>query len=215
MTIKVVGAGLGRTGTHSLKIALEQLLGGPCYHMFEVMQHPDHIAEWQLAADGGTPDWQRLFADYVAVVDWPAAAFWRELAAEYPEAKVLLSTRPTDEWWKSADNTIWEISRRGAPPDAPPPVQAQLRMIHTLLPARFTPGWSEEASSKAAYERNNAAVRAEVPADRLIEWHPGDGWGPLCEGLGLSVPAEPFPHVNTTAEFQAMLAGMGAGTDPT
>ena len=213
MTVKVVGAGLGRTGTHSLKIALEQLLGGPCYHMFEVMAHPDDIADWQLAAEGGTPDWQRLFANYVALVDWPAAAFWRELADEYPDAKVLLSTRPADAWWKSANDTIWEISRRGAPPGAPPFVEAQMRMITTLLSARFTPDWAQEGPSKAAYERHNAEVRGAIPADRLIDWQPGDGWGPICAGLGLPEPAEPFPHVNTTEEFKAMLDAM-AGDIP-
>ena len=107
MTLKIVGAGLGRTGTHSLKVALETLLGGPCYHMFEVMQHPEDIAQWQLAAEGGAPDWKQLFEGYDAAVDWPAASFWRELAGVFPDAKILLSTRPTDEWWKSADATIF------------------------------------------------------------------------------------------------------------
>ena len=107
MTIKVVGAGVGRTGTHSLKVALEQLLGGPCYHMFEVMGHPDHIALWQAAADDEDPQWDRIFDGYAATVDWPAASFWREIADHYPDAKVLLSTRPTDAWWASANQTIW------------------------------------------------------------------------------------------------------------
>ena len=152
MTLRVVGAGVGRTGTHSLKLALEQLLGGPCYHMFEVMQHPEDIAQWQLAAEGGAPDWKQLFEGYDAAVDWPAASFWRELAGVFPDAKILLSTRPTDEWWKSADRTIWAVSRLTPPPDAV--IEAQMRMIRTLLPNRFTPQWSEEAPSKAAYERD-------------------------------------------------------------
>lgn len=203
MTLRIVGAGVGRTGTHSLKLALEQLLGGPCYHMFEVLAHPDDIAQWQTVADGGTVDWHALFTGYRAAVDWPAASCWREISAAFPDAKVLLSTRPTEEWWRSADRTIWEISRREPPPD--PVMQAQVRMVKTLLTTRFTPRWSEEGPSKAAYERHNAEVRAEVPAGRLIEWTPGDGWGPLCEGLGLPVPDEPFPHVNTTDEFRTML----------
>src|SRR5205823_714771 len=114
MTLRLVGAGLGRTGTHSLKLALEQLLGAPCYHMFEVLQHPDHIPVWQQAVDGagsGT-DWDAVFSGYRSAVDWPVAAFWRELADAYPDAVVLLSVRPADEWWRSADKTIWEISRR-------------------------------------------------------------------------------------------------------
>ena len=203
MSLKIVGAGLGRTGTHSLKIALEQLLGGPCYHMFEVLAHPDDIAQWQLAADGGTPDWRELFANYEAAVDWPASAYWRELSEVYPDAMVLLSSRPADEWWRSADNTIWAVSRREPPPD--PVFQAQMKMVKKILQTRFTPDWSEEGPSKAAYERHNAEVRATVPAERLIDWHPGDGWGPICRGLGIPEPSEPFPHVNTTDEFRAML----------
>ena len=212
MTIKVVGAGVGRTGTHSLKVALEQLLGGPCYHMFEVMQHPDHIAEWQLAADGGTPDWDKLFDGYTAIVDWPAASFWREIADNYPEAKVLLSSRPTDDWWQSANNTIWEVVRTPEPPV--PMLQAQLRMVKTILANRFTPDWSDERAARSAYERHNSKVRAAVPADRLIDWHIGDGWEPICEGLGLPVPAEPFPHLNTTDEFRAMVSTMASGAPP-
>jgi hypothetical protein len=204
VTLKVVGAGVGRTGSHSLKLALEQLLGGPCYHMFEVLAHPEHIAHWQLAADGGTPDWHQLFAGYRAAVDWPMASFWREIADAFPDAIVLLSVRPTDEWWRSADRTIWDISRRPLPPD--PTMQAQMRMVRTLLAARFTPDWSEEGPSKEAYERHNAEVRASVPPERLVVWEPGDGWDPICDALGLPLPDAPFPHVNTTDEFRAMLS---------
>ena len=82
MTLRVVGAGLGRTGTHSLKLALEQLLGGPCYHMVEVLGRPDQAAVWSRAARGEEPDWTTFLAGYEATVDWPAASFWRELVVE-------------------------------------------------------------------------------------------------------------------------------------
>jgi hypothetical protein len=203
MSLKLVGAGLGRTGTHSLKLALEQVLGAPCYHMFEVLQHPDDIAHWQLAADGGEPDWEQLFSQYVATVDWQGASFWREISAVFPDAIVLLSVRPADEWWNSANRTIFEISRRPTPPD--PVMQAQMRMVKTILADRFTPEWTSEGPAKDAYERHNAAVRALVPADRLVEWQPGDGWEPICDALGVPVPDAPFPHVNTSEEFRAML----------
>lgn len=201
--LRVVGAGLGRTGTHSLKLALEQLLGGPCYHMFEVFQHPDDIAQWQRAVDGDMPDWHQLFADYRAAVDWPVAAFWPEIADAFPDAIVLLSSRPTDGWWRSADATIWQVSRRPAPPDQM--ALAHLSMVKQMLEQRFTPDWSDEGPSKAAYERHNEHVRSTVPPERLVEWRPGDGWAPLCTALGLAIPDQPFPHVNTTEEFKAML----------
>jgi sulfotransferase family protein len=201
--IKVVGAGLGRTGTLSLQSALQQLLGAPCYHMLEVVAHPDHVPIWHAAIRGDAlPDWDELLRGYSATVDWPACTFWRELADAYPDAPVLLSTRPADDWWKSANATIFE-GTRGDPPDDPI-FGPQGRMIRDMFALTFTPDWSEEGPAKAAYDAHNAEVRATIPKDRLTEWHPGDGWGPLCDMLDVAVPDEPFPHVNTTEEFRAM-----------
>jgi hypothetical protein len=206
MTLQVVGAGLGRTGTHSLKIALEQLLGGPCYHMLEVFGRPDDIPVWQDAIDGKQPDWNQFFSEYRAVVDWPAGAFWREISAVNPDAVVLLSSRDADGWWKSANNTIFRIVER---PQDDPAFAAQMAMATSMLTKTFTPNWQDETEAKRAFEAHNADVRASVPADRLIDFRPGDGWAPICEKLGLPVPSEPFPHVNTTDEFRAMV-----GMDP-
>jgi hypothetical protein len=200
--LKVVGAGLGRTGTHSLKLALERLLGAPCYHMLEVFGHPEHIPVWHAAVNGEAVDWSDLFTAYGAAVDWPTAAFWRELMAAYPDAVVLLSTRDADGWWRSADDTIFQVIARDLPDD--PVGNAQMRMIRDLLSKRFTPDLRDPAAAKAAYERHNADVRAAVPGNRLVEWHPGDGWAPLCAALGVPEPDDEFPHVNTTAEFRAM-----------
>jgi len=198
VTLRVVGAGLGRTGT----IALEQLLGGPCYHMLEVMQHPEFIAHWQDAADGKPVDWNALMGGYSATVDWPAAAFWPELTAAFPDAIVLLSTRSSAEsWWKSANDTIFSALRKSAPIDST--VSAERKMIGTFLERRFTPDWSDAAAAKLAYERHNEAVRANAPGDRLVEWQPGDGWEPICTALALPVPDLAFPHVNSTDEFRA------------
>jgi len=207
MTLRIVGAGLGRTGTTSLKAALEQLLGGPCYHMLEVFGDDDAVATWSRAVDGDLPDWHAFFADYRATVDWPAAAFWREISDAYPDALVLLSTRDADGWWKSANDTIFQVSRREVEPDSP--FAAQQQMILNLFHSRFTLNWDDADAAKAAFLRHNAAVRAEVPADRLVEWQPGDGWGPLCAALDLPVPDAPYPHVNTTDEFRLM-AGLDA-----
>ena len=204
MRLEVVGAGLGRTGTHSLKIALEQLLGAPCYHMLEVFGRPDDIPVWHRAVNGEMPDWNALFSDYRAAVDWPACAFWREISAANPDAVVLLSSRDTDGWWTSANNTIFQLVHRDLPPgeDA---VRAQMDMAIDMFAKCFTPNWQDESEAKRAFEAHNADVRASVPADRLIDYRPGDGWEPICEKLGLPVPSEPFPHVNTTDDFRAML----------
>lgn len=203
MALQVVGAGLGRTGTHSLQIALAQLLGGPCYHMVEVFGRPGDIPVWHAAINGEMPVWNDFLADYRATVDWPACAFWRELLAENPDAIVLLSSRDTDGWWKSANNTIFQVADRPPPPDSG--MQAQMDMAQDMLRKRFTPNWQDEAEAKQAFERHNAHVRASAPAGRLVDWHPGDGWEPICRALDLPVPSEPFPHVNTTDEFRAMI----------
>jgi hypothetical protein len=202
MTVRVVGAGLGRTGTHSLKIALEQLLGGTCYHMIEVFGRPDDIQVWQDAVDGKPVDWHALMRDFSACVDWPVCGFWREVADAYPDAIVLLSSRSSPEaWWKSANETIFAIARRGAPPD--PTLARQMNMIMGLF-ERFTPEWEDPAAARAAYVRHNDAVRATVPPERLVDWQPGDGWEPICTALGVPVPETPFPHANTTDDFRAM-----------
>jgi hypothetical protein len=195
MSLRVVGAGLGRTGTMSLKLALERLLGGPCYHMLEVFSHPEHIAAWHAAARGQMPDWHTLFHGYHAAVDWPAASFWPELAAAFPDAVVLLSVRDAESWWQSAHDTIFPTSQR---------TEGEWRaMLDALFAARFTTALDDRAQCIAAFERHNAAVRKAVPRSRLVEWRAADGWAPLCAALGVPVPSEPFPRVNTTEEFLA------------
>ncbi len=201
MTLRVVGAGLGRTGTNSLKVALEQLLDAPCYHMTEVFGRPDDVTLWQAAVDGEPVDWNALMDGYSACVDWPGAAFWPELAAESPDAIVLLSTRSSAQaWWKSANATIFAVGRR----PAPEPMQAQMEMIEGLFRERFSAEWSDEQPAQRAYELHNQTVRANVPPERLVEWQPGDGWEPLCRALGVAVPDAPFPHTNSTGDFRAM-----------
>jgi hypothetical protein len=202
--LRVVGAGLGRTGTHSLKVAFEQLFGGPCYHMLEVFGRPDQRAGWRSATRGEVIDWPEFLRGYVATVDWPAVGFWKEITAAAPDAMVVLSTRrDAQSWWKSAGDTIFAVCARGAPPDDPEGAD-ELAMIIELLDRRFTPEWRDPEAAMAAYDAHNADVRASVPVDRLVEWQAGDGWEPLCTALGLPVPAEPFPHLNSTSDFRAM-----------
>jgi hypothetical protein len=175
--------------------------------MVEVFGRPDDIPVWHRAVNGDQPDWNAFLADYVATVDWPACAFWREMSAANPDAVVLLSSRDTEGWWKSASNTIFTVTER--PDSGEPQFEAQKAMALDMFRNTFTPKWLDEAEAKRAYEAHNADVRASVPTERLVDWHPGDGWAPICDKLGLPVPNEHFPHVNTTDEFRAML-----GMDP-
>jgi hypothetical protein len=200
MALQVVGAGVGRTGTHSLKIALEQLCGGTCHHMIEMFDKPDQIAGWTAAIDGEPTDWDALLADFSAIVDFPGGLYWRELAAANPDAPILLSTRPSEDWYRSASNTIF-LALDGGPPE----LQAWMEAVKRSLHDRFSDDFENEDAMIAAYDAHNAAVRAEVPAERLIDWTPSDGWGPICAALGKPVPAEPFPVTNTTKEFREMV----------
>ena len=200
MSLRVIGAGLGRTGTMSLKGALERLLGAPCYHMIEVFPRPAHFGLWTAAARGEPVDWKALFDGFTSAVDWPASAFWKEMAQAFPDAIILLSTRDSAEaWWKSASQTIFGV----AAADRSNPVA---KMVDAIFAARFTKDIHDHDAAIAAYERHNADVRATAPRDRLVEWTPKDGWGPLCKALGVAVPDEPFPHVNTTDEFKTRIA---------
>ncbi len=203
MTLRVVGSGLGRTGTTSLKAALEILLGGPSYHMVECFTHPDHPAQWHAAILGESVDWDRLLDGYRAAVDWPAAACWKELAEHFPDALVLHSERPAAEWFRSADATIFEGFKQPTPAgddrDGP-----WADMALAMLTERFTPDFLDRDAAMAAFNAWNADVRETAPPERLLVWCPGDGWGPICDALGLDVPDQPFPHANTTAEFREM-----------
>jgi hypothetical protein len=204
VALRVVGVGFGRTGTHSLKLALEQLLGAPCHHMVEIFEHPEQIPLWTAAAEGH-PDWDRVFEGYAATVDWPGAGFWRQLGDHFPDAVVLLSKRQNaDTWWTSASRTIFTMFDRvdtGQP--APPEIAPWLDTVRDIL-ARNGVDPADESASKKAYEAHLVAVRAEVPPQRLVEWTTGDGWGPLCAALGVPEPDALFPHVNTTEEFRAL-----------
>ena len=189
----MIGPGLGRTGTISLKLALERLLGGPCHHMAEVMADPErHMALWAPVLRREKVDWEDVFAGYVAQMDFPGAAFWPELREVFPDALVVLSTRPAAEWYRSAAATILQLD-----PDSSP--------FTDIWRERFGFGsrYDDAEAMIAAYERHNASVRSAVPPDRFLEWAVGDGWEPLCARLGLPVPDEAFPWANTTEEFRA------------
>jgi len=199
MTLRIIGAGLPRTGTASLTVALEQLLGGRVHHMSTIPGHPfDLGVGWNQALAGETPDWEQVLAGYVAAVDWPASLFWRELSAAYPAALVLLSVRDSAAtWWQSADATILPVARLALTPD-----WNEGRGLTDLL-ERFVGGkeWDDPTKLQAAYARHNAAVRQTIPPHRLLEWRAAEGWGPICQALGVPAPAAPFPWTNRREDW--------------
>ena len=210
MTLAVLGVGMGRTGTLSLKRALETLGIAPCYHMVEVGRHPEHARAWAAAGRGEPTDWQALLGAYAAAVDWPAAAFWRELTACNPKARVILTVRDGAAWYASFRDTI--VASTG---DLAPPQDSPLRMIYDLtreliLTGVFGGRAADEAYARAVYDAHNRAVTEYVAPERLLVFDLASGWEPLCAFLGRPVPPEPFPRVNTRAKFLREYFGAAA-----
>lgn len=192
--LKLIGAGFGRTGTDSMRTALEILGFGPCHHMRALIEDPAHSADWRRCVEADDMDWDLLLGGYRACVDWPSARYWPALTARFPEAKVLLTWRTPDSWYASMENTII------------PSVAGMLERGETspgsltLLQALDGRPWEKE-SFIAAYEENVAKVKATIPAERLLIYTLGDGWAPLCAFLGVPVPDQPFPRTNDAEAF--------------
>lgn len=203
--LNVIGAGFGRTGTMSLKIAVEQLGLGPCYHMTEMVKNPSHPGLWSAAARGEPVDWSRLFARYRATVDWPGCHFYRELMAEFPAAKVILTIRDPDAWYDSVANTLYSLktatdsrqAARGAGANGPKPLYENRIWTET-----FSGRFEDRRHAIEVFQRHNAEVRRTVPPDRLLVYQVSQGWQPLCDFLGVGQPELPFPRVNDTGAFR-------------
>lgn len=204
MTLSVISAGFGRTGTLSLKLALEELGFGPCHHMKEVLEYGAAQVPLWNAAVAGKPDFETIYKGYKAAVDWPTAAFWRELAAAYPQAKFILSTRSAESWYDSISQTI--LSTLTAPDNWPPPAVEWFNMVLKVLHRSLGPTFDKE-SVIAAFHAHEAAVKAEIPASRLLVHSARDGWKPLCAFLGAPVPATPYPRTNSKEEFFQLMKG--------
>lgn len=201
MALSVVGAGWGRTGTASLKLALEQLGLGPCHHMQEVRRTPGQLEHWEAAAAGRPMDWNAVFAGYRSAVDWPSAAFWRELADHYPDAKVLLSVRPAERWWASFAGTIKTLLDDPAEPEDPTIARLRAMSRQVIADRSLRGAYDSREAAIAAFDRHVAAVREAIPAGRLLVFDVAEGWETLCRFLGVPVPDAPFPRTNSTDEF--------------
>jgi hypothetical protein len=201
MALEIIGPGFGRTGTSSLKTALEHLGFGPCHHMFEVRDNPDQLPDWEAAARGEPVDWDRVFRGYRAQTDWPGARYWRELARHYPDARVVLTVRDPDDWFDSVQATIAPfIAARGTHPS--PHVDAIAEMGYRMIAVQvFADRLSDREHATRVFREHVAAVQAEIPARRLLTFDLREGWGPLCCFLGAEVPDMPFPHTNSSKAF--------------
>lgn len=208
MAVSVIGSGFGRTGTMSLKIALEQLGLGPCHHMEEVFEHPEQVSHWQAVAAGDTVDWNTVFAGYNSQVDWPGAHVWRELAATFPDAKVVHSVRPEESWWNSFSKTIGKFLATYQELQLPPHVSAMADAMTEIIARQTFDGQiSDRTAALAAYRKRTEQVQAAIPSERLLVFDVAEGWQPLCRFLDVDVPSGPFPHRNKTEEFWELVSG--------
>ncbi len=201
MALDVIGAGFGRTGTLSLKLALEQLGYTKCYHMLEVAEHPEHVSMWRDTARGVMPDWDLLFDGYRAAVDWPSCNTWDRQLEHYPNAKVILSRRDATQWYTSVMNTIYPSSVQW---------REELGETHPRAALAFEVIWDGVFDGRmddadhviGVYEAHNQRVIDAVPDHKLLVFEPSDGWEPLCRFLDVPVPQTPYPRTNTTRQFQ-------------
>lgn len=199
MAMHVIGAGLGRTGTYSLKLALNHLGLGPCHHMEAVIQNmPTQVPLWSAALTG-TGDWSAIFDGYSSTVDWPTASFYRELGTAYPSARFVLTYRDPETWADSFGATIYKAMAQRR--EFPLPLQPWLEMAYGVIAkAGFPDGLSRDALIEN-FIAHNEAVKAAIPESRLLVWQVKEGWAPLCAFLGKSVPDEAFPRTNNREEF--------------
>lgn len=205
MALQVIGAGVGRTGTHSLKVAINRLGLGPCHHMEAVLQNlSDQVPLWSAALDGRA-DWQAIYNGCQSAVDWPTAGFFRELLETYPSAKFVLTVRDAEKWADSFEATIYKLM--GGKDEVPPEMRAWMEMALGVTAKTGFAGGLDRDGLIAAFEAHNESVKATIPASQLLVFEVKDGWGPLCEFLGAPVPAEEFPRTNDRTEFWDLVDG--------
>jgi hypothetical protein len=205
MALKVIGSGLGRTGTKSMQTALNMLGFGPCHHMSEMFPHPEFFPKW-IAAAKGAKNWDELFEGYQSMVDWPGVTYWRELVAYYPLAKVVHTVRDPEQWFESTQATIFSPSNLERVLQPGPMTEFFEGLFADLMPHMNDRAWMLDF-----YQRHDAEVRATVPKDRLLIYPVGSGWKPLCDFLGVEVPEEPFPSENSRTDFVGRLAAVVEG----
>ncbi|KAJ3076414.1 hypothetical protein HDU98_003277 [Podochytrium sp. JEL0797] len=198
--LQIIGAGFGRTGTMSFKTALD-ILGFRCYHMAEVFKNKDG-PKWE-AVMAGKPDWDSIFEGYSATCDWPTTAYYKELMVKYPNAKIILTKRDPEKWFKSFSDTIVRSM------NLTPPMWVKLLMpkrpahFRCVSEGTFENRVNDKEFCIRVYNEHVAEVRRVVPKSQLLEFSVSEGWAPLCAFLGVPVPKEAFPNVNDTKQFQS------------
>lgn len=209
MSLDVIGSGFGRTGTMSLRVALDRLGLGPCHHMFDLFEKPGQLEHWQAAIAGEPVDWKVVFSDYRSQVDWPGAHFWQTFVKAFPKAKVLHTVRPADRWWESFSTTLGKSMSRDQS-NRPPRLREISRVATKVVTSDIGGDLTDRAAAIRAFSQRTEEVKETVPADRLLVFDVAEGWEPLCQFLDMPLPDEPFPHLHQASEFWEKLDSRSA-----
>ncbi|MDQ3019929.1 MAG: sulfotransferase family protein [Bacteroidota bacterium] len=212
MSLKIIGTGLGRTGTHSLKLALEQLGFGKCYHMIELIQHPEGLKYFQQAEKDEHVNWEELFEGYHSAVDYPVARYYKQLIKYYPDAKIIHTIRDAESWYKSVTDTIfwvskpslWRILKVAVHLPFSSETRSRLPVFKfngKLIELEFGKDLKNKEEVIRRFNLHNEEVIKTIPKERLLVFNPKGGWDPLCNFLNVPVPENPFPKSNTKDEF--------------
>ena len=223
MSIKIIGAGLPRTGTNTLKASLETLGYSKTYHMKELLMNPKNLHYWLKLEETGSTDWDALYEGCQATVDFPAYPWYKEHLERYPEAKVIMTVRPFENWYTSVFSTIWTAG----PQTVGEKIGMLLKMLfntrirNTIKCVKFSKRmifkvhlqgrFEDKSFAEEVFNKHMADVKAHVPADKLLIYDVRDGWGPLCTFLGVPEPKDPLPHLNKKENFKEMLKNLMAG----
>lgn len=203
MALKLINAGLGRTGTTSLKAALDQLGFGPCYHMFDIVSSEERVGQWEkIVCEGQCLDWPGIFDGYTSAVDGPPAIYYEQIMAAFPQAKVILTVRDAERWYQSTHDTLYQFAVKGGPTRLHRVVSAMV--WDGLFEGRF----ADKDHAIAIFHRRNQEVIDRVDPARLLVYDVRQGWEPLCAFLGVDVPAEEFPRLNDAAAMRARIASL-------
>lgn len=200
--MKLIGAGFGRSGTMSLKAALEEIGYGPCYHMKITLFRYHHMHFFLKAWRGKKVNWKRFYRRYNAAVDWPTCSFYKELMQQFPDAKVLLNVRDPGKWYDSMYETIWAIQ-----PAFPWWIFPVVRIIHKeiIWEGNLKGSFEDREKTMSVYKDWIEEVKKTVPPDRLLIYEVKEGWKPLCDFLNAPVPDKPFPHINERKSFRRVI----------
>lgn len=216
--LKLINAGLGRTGTTSLKVALERLGFGPCYHMFDIVGSEERLKQWEeIVCDAQRPDWDAVFDGYTSAVDGPCAIYYRQIMEAFPEAKIVLTVRDAEHWYKSTYDTLFQFALKNE--ENPPEIhslQSRLyRVTNTMTWSGLFDGrFPDKEYAIEVFRNHNQQVVHNIDPDNLLVYDVKQGWEPLCAFLGVDVPPQDFPHVNDTESMRKRLGQVGSGVGP-